>query len=432
MDAPAADLATALAEAEARYTAANPKSRARFEMAREVMPGGNTRTVIHFPPFPFGVERAEGAVLHDLDGHSYLDFQGEYSAGILGHSHPAIIAAAQDALSRGLSYGAPNESEALFAAEICRRFPSIDLVRFTNSGTEANLMAITTARALTGRDKVVVMKGGYHGAVFVMSPTGAKTNAPFPWVEVAINDTDGARSLLAEQGREIAALVIEPVMGSSGGVRATPEFLQMLRDECTASGIVLIFDEVMTSRMSPGGMQAKLGIVPDMTTLGKYLGGGFTFGAFGGRREIMSLYDPDRADGLKHAGTFNNNVMTMAAGLVTLRDILDPATLEALNDRGDRLRAAINQVAQDHQVAMQALGEGSIFTIHFQSGAIETPQDIDPATEARSLLHLHMLEHGILIARRSYLALSIALTDADCEAFLSAFAAFCRRYRHLL
>lgn len=432
METEATGLAAELAAAEDLYAAARPKSRARFDMAREVMPGGNTRTVIHYPPFPFGVEKAEGPWLHDLDGFDYLDFQGEYSAGILGHSHPKIREATLAALEGGLSYGAPNRSEAQFAAEICGRFPSVDMVRFTNSGTEANLMAFTTARAVTGRDKILVMRGGYHGAVFVMSPYGAKTNAPYPWVEVTMNDADDLRAVMAEHGSEIAGAVIEPMMGSSGGIVARTGFLQLLRDECTARGIVLIFDEVMTSRMSPGGMQASLGIIPDMTTLGKYLGGGFTFGAFGGRREIMELYDPDRPDGLKHAGTFNNNVMTMAAGLTTLRDILDAQTLDDLNARGDRLRDGINHIAQDHQVRMQALGYGSIFTIHFQTGEIRNPFQLNPENEKRALLHLHMIDHGILIARRSYIALSIALTDAHCDRFLSAFAEFCRRYRHLL
>ena len=308
MPSPYRTVQEALSAAEERYVAANPRSRERQAAASAHMPGGNTRSVIYFSPFPFAVERAEGARLHDLDGHVYTDFLGEFSAGLYGHSHPAIIKAAREALDQGLSFGAPNRYEAELAEVICERFPSCELIRFCNSGTEANLMAISTARAVTGREKVMVMNGGYHGSVLKFAGGGAVTNVPFDYLLATYNDTEGTLAMIEQHGRAVAALLIEPLIGSSGCMEAEPSFLSALREATARHGIVLIFDEVMTSRLGVGGLQEQLGIRPDLTTFGKYMGGGFSFGAFGGSRKWMNGYDPQLTNGLMHAGTFNNNV----------------------------------------------------------------------------------------------------------------------------
>jgi len=425
-------LRTALHRAEQRYISANPRSFERFERACAAMPGGNTRSVLYFSPFPVSIDSASGAILRDVDGHEYIDFLGEFSAGIYGHSHPAIISAATKALQSGIVLGGPNVYECELAALLCKRFPSCDLIRFCNSGTEANLMALVTACAVTGRKKVMVFEGGYHGGVLKFAPGGSPVNAPFDYVVAQYNDLDETRALIGKSSKELAAIILEPMLGGGGGIVADRNFLRMLREESTRHEIVLIFDEVMTSRLSPGGLQEKLGVRPDMTTFGKYIGGGFSFGAFGGRRALMEHYDPRRVSGFAHAGTFNNNVVSMAAGLGGLRDVLTTDTIVAFNKKGDWFREKLNRVISERQSCAQVLGSGTIMTIHFQRGPIRTARDVDPAPEKRALLHLEMLAKGFYIARRGYMSLSLALSDAHYENFIAAFDEFLEEHGHLL
>src|SRR6516225_1882802 len=307
------DIEAALAEAEELYRARNPKSLAQHRQACMAMPGGNTRASIHVDPFPLTMVRGEGARLWDLDGHEYTDFLSEFTAGIFGHSHPAIRKAIDAALDSGLNFGAHTVTEARFAAAICARFPSIELVRFTNSGTEANLMAVSAARAITGRPKVLVFNGGYHGGVFYFRGHGGALNAPFEYLLGRYNDLPAVETLVRPNRAELTAILIEPMQGTTGCIPAEREFLAGLRALADETGALLIFDEVMTSRLAPGGLQEAHGILLDLTTLGKYVGGGMSFGAFGGRAEIMERFDPRRADAFQHAGTFNNNVLTMNA-----------------------------------------------------------------------------------------------------------------------
>ncbi len=426
------DLAAALAAAEQRYIEAHPKSNQRHLEAAKVMPGGNTRTVLHFSPFPFAVVKGEGSKIHDIDGNIYTDFLGEFSAGLFGHSHPKIVTAATEGLKDGFSFGAPNMFEAEFAKLICDRFPSIDLVRFCNSGTEANMMAILTAKAATGRSKIMVFNGGYHGAVFKFADGGSPTNAPFDFVVAAYNDMEKTGALIDAHAKDLAVIIIEPVIGGGGCLPADKAFLQMLRDKTRANGTVLIFDEVMTSRLSPGGIQQALGVTPDMTTLGKYLGGGFSFGAFGGSRELMGLYDPSRKDGFGHAGTFNNNTFSMRVGLTGLRDIYTPEAANELSHTGDWFRSELNRIASDRQVAMQVTGFGSMMSFHFQRGPIGSPEAVVNANEKRALCHLEMLESGFSFARRGYMALSLALSKDDYDGFLGAFDKFTTDHTRLL
>jgi glutamate-1-semialdehyde 2,1-aminomutase len=419
---PAADhaLAAALASAEERYTRANPKSLQRHREAAAVMPGGNTRTVLYYSPFPVTLRHAEGAILHDLDGHAYTDLLGEFTAGLYGHSHPVIMAAAREALAGGIVLGGVNRWEAALARLITARFPSCELIRFCNSGTEANLMALVTARAVTERDAILAFRGAYHGGVLKFADGASPINVPFPSVIAPYNDVAAAAALIAEHGPKLAAIIVEPMVGSGGAIPGDPELLLMLRDAARTHGIVLIFDEVMTSRLSPGGLQEKLGIRPDLTTFGKYLGGGFSFGAFGGARRLMERYDPSRADAFAHAGTFNNNVLSMAAGLAGLERVYTPEAAQALNARGDRLRARLNHILNQRQACAQVTGVGSLLNVHFQRGEIRSPTDVDPAPGARALFHLGMLERGFYLARRGFMSLSLALTDDDLDRFVAA------------
>lgn len=418
-----------LAEVEAAYVAANPKSRQRFEAAAGPMPGGNTRTVLHFSPFPLTFAKGEGCWLDDLDGHRYADFLGEYSAGLYGHSNPVIAEAIRTALADGIVLGGPNRYEGELAAEICRRFPSIEQVRFTNSGTEANLLALAAARLATGRQTVMVMEGGYHGGVLYFGHHKSEINVAGPWVFGSYNDLEATLAVIEREKADLAAVLIEPMMGSGGGICASAEYLQGLREACDRHGIVLIYDEVMTSRMSPGGQQARVGVLPDMTTLGKYLGGGLSFGAFGGRADLMARFDPRRPDAVSHAGTFNNNVLSMAAGLAGLTKVLTEEAQAALTARGEALRDRLNAIAEARGVPIQALGTGSIIGLHFKRGAIRRPQDVWPADELAgelqaelyALLHLSLIAEGCYIARRGYLTLSLPMGEAETEGMADAY-----------
>jgi len=408
------DIAAALAEAEELYRARNPKSLAQHQAACEAMPGGNTRSAIHVDPFPLTMVRGEGARLWDLDGHEYVDFLSEFTAGIFGHSHPAIRRAIEQALEGGLNFGAHNTTEARFAAAICARFPSIGLVRFTNSGTEANLISVSAARAITGRPKILVFEGGYHGGVFYFRGHGSPLNAPFEYLVGRYNDLEAVESLVRAHRAELAAILIEPMQGTTGCIPAERSFLAGLRAMADETGALLIFDEVMTSRLAPGGLQEAHGIYPDLTTLGKYVGGGMSFGAFGGRADIMERFDPRRPNAFQHAGTFNNNVLTMNAGLVGLTELYTPTRARALNDWGEGLRKRLNAVVQRRGIAMQFTGLGSMLSVHMTDGPIRSQEDAERGNaKLRDLFYFDLVSRGIWFAKRGMFALSIALDEQD-------------------
>jgi glutamate-1-semialdehyde 2,1-aminomutase len=419
------DIAAALAEAEELYRTRNPKSLAQHRAACEAMPGGNTRSAIHVDPFPLTIVRGEGAGLWDLDGHEYVDFLSEFTAGIFGHSHPAIRRVIDQALDGGLNFGAHNATEARFAAAICARFPSIELVRFTNSGTEANLMAVSAARAITGRPKILVFNGGYHGGVFYFRGHGSPLNAPFEYLLGRYNDLEAVEALVRPYRTELAAILIEPMQGTTGCIAAERHFLAGLRALADETGALLIFDEVMTSRLAPGGLQEVHGILPDLTTLGKYVGGGMSFGAFGGRAEIMGRFDPRRPDAFQHAGTFNNNVLTMNAGLVGLTEIYTPERARALNISGDRLRERLNAVVRRHRLAMQFTGLGSMLSVHMTAAPIRSQEDAERGDgKLRDLFYFDLIARGIWFAKRGMFALSISLDESDGDKLVEAVEEF--------
>lgn len=426
-------LDAALAEARESYAAQRPKSAAIHSTARTLMPGGNTRTVLFYTPFPTAMARGEGCRLWDVDGREYLDLLGEYTAGLFGHSERRILDAVKDALDRGINLAAVGEKEGQLASLIAGRFPSIELVRFTNSGTEANLMALAAARGFTGRVKTMVMRGGYHGGVLTFATEQNAVNVPIPLAFTDYNDPEAATRDILTEGDALAAVLVEPMMGSGGCIPATREFLAALRDTTRRIGAVLIFDEVMTSRHSAGGLQARHGVIPDMTTLGKYMAGGMSFGAFGGRADIMGVFDGHRPGTLPHAGTFNNNVWSMAAGCVAMGEIFDAAAAEALYARGEALRLALNAACRRAGVAMQFTGMGSMVNVHFRLSPIERPYKQTDAEEGlRELFFLDMLAAGIYLARRGMAALSLPVTDADCARYVAAVEEFIAARRPLL
>jgi glutamate-1-semialdehyde 2,1-aminomutase len=433
-------LESAVAEAEQRYVTANPESARLNQAARATLPGGNTRTTLHYGPFPLYVRSAQGSRVTDVDGHSYVDFINEHTAGLFGHSEPVIQAALKRAIDDGLTLGAPNIYEHELAAAIIARFPSMARMRFCNSGTEANLLALATARAVTGKPAIMIFNGAYHGSMLYFSHGASPLNMPIPVIESRYNDTAQAVRDIASNAPTLAAVLLEPMQGSAGAIAGDPAFLKALREACTQHGVLLVFDEVMTSRLSPGGLQGKHGIAPDLTTLGKYVGGGMTIGAFGGRADIMDRFDPSRPDAFPHGGTFNNNVLAMAAGHAAFTKVLTIQAIDRMNALGDSLRERANALAAKHELPFQVTGIGSIFGLHFHRGPIRSAQDLDAGEQGRErdiaalkkLFQLDMFARGLYVTRRIVGNLSLASSAADADLFLEGLDEFLNNRRTLI
>jgi glutamate-1-semialdehyde 2,1-aminomutase len=264
-----------------------------------------------------------------------------------------------------------------------------------------------------------VFDGGYHGGTLTFGAHGREVNVPHDWVLGTYNSVASVDAIFDQSGGDIAAVLVEPLQGSAGCIPGAPPFLQRLRQRCDEQGSLLIFDEVMTSRLSTGGAQQILGITPDITTLGKYLAGGFTFGAFGGSADLMAAFDTSSGGRLGHAGTFNNNVVSMAAGVATLTDVLTPEVLEATNRRGDRLRERLNATFAIHGLAMCVTGAGSLMNVHGTAGPVRSAADLDDSDDRlKELLFFAALDAGYFIARRGFVALSIEVTDDDVDGFV--------------
>lgn len=393
----------------------NPCSQNAIERARGGLPGGTTRAVLESEPFPLVMRSGKGATLTSIDGKLYLDFVSDFTAGLFGHSHPAIQQAVLQAAENGFSLGAVTEGEAQLSETIKNRFSSIELIRYCNSGTEANTYAIGTALAYTGRQKVLVFDRAYHGGTLSFGSAANELNAPYDFVLGVYDDIEKTRALLSP---DIGAILVEP-MQSAGGMRmAAKEFFHFLREAANTIGAVLIFDEVVTSRLDFHGLQGKLGIFPDMTTLGKYLGGGLPFGAFGGKREIMALYDhrsgsPKR---LSHSGTFNNNIFTISAALAASK-IVTKEAIERVNLLGDRVREGLIKIIVEAGRSTEIIpaGVGSCVGIHFRGKNGDV---------LREVCFFHLLSKGVWIGRRGFLALNFAHRNEDIETFLNEFRDF--------
>lgn len=419
-DRPLSPYAPALARARAAFAEQNPESRAAHDRARSVMPGGETRTTLAHPPFPLTFVRGSGATLTSLDGRDYIDLLGDYTAGLLGHSDRRVLDAVQAALATFVSVGGVHRHEVALAGLVCARF-GLDRVRFTNSGSEANLMAISAARHITKRAKLMVFHGGYHGGLLYFATEPAAWNAPYPFVIAPYNDLAATERLIAEHASELAAVIVEPMLGSGGCIPARAEFLAGVFAAARAAGAVCIADEVMTSRHGPAGLAALRGVRADITTLGKYIGGGFSFGAFGGRAELLEAFDPARPGAIRHAGTFNNNIATMAAGEVVLGERFTSDAAAAHTARGERFRAKVAQVLARHRAPISATGFGSMLALHARATAPTNAVEVaerDPVLQELVFLGLYL--RGVYIAARGFLSLSLPVSDAQLASALDA------------
>jgi len=432
----------------ARYLEMTPKSKSHWEEASKYLPGGDSRHSIFWDPYPIFVTSASGCHVVDADGVDRLDFINTMTTLILGHAAPPVMEAVQEQLGKGVAYNAPNEHQIRLARLLCQRIPSFDLVRFTNSGTEATLNTIRAARAFTGKNRFVKVEGGYHGthdAVTIsvrvdpdtagdpLRPKAVPNSAGLAaGVEdqvtiIPFNETEAALRILEENKDELAAVIVEPVMGSVGMVPASAEFLTMLRDFTKAHGIVLIFDEVISFRVAPGGSQQYYGITPDLTSLGKIIGGGFPVGAFGGREDIMELYDPTKGAKVSHAGTFNANPITMLAGAVTLEQLTDDVYRD-LAELTELLRQRIRDACADLEVPVQVTGLGSLFGIHFTGQPIRNYRDVATVdTDLRRQMFLGLMNEGILPASNLVGALSTQITEAEIDTYVEAFRTVLQR-----
>ena len=395
----------------------NPQSRAQHDRARVVLPGGSTRTILHHAPFPLTFVSGDGGTLTDADGHTYVDLVGDYTAGLLGHSEKRVHAAVADALANNTSVGGVHPAEIRFAELVCSRFGH-QRVRFTNSGTEANLMAITLSRIVTGRSSIMVMHGGYHGGVFFYSHGNAPWNAPFPTIVAPYNDLDGCEALIDEHGSDLAAVIVEPMLGS-GCVPADSRFLSGLANAAQRAGAIFVTDEVMTSRHGPRGLADLLGVRPDIATFGKYFAGGFSFGAFAGRAELLDRFDATKPDSIPHAGTFNNNIATMSAGCVVLSELFSSDTAITLTARGEDLRARIDDVLHQHKLPLSITGFGSMNAVHALARRPQNGADLlDKDPYLQEALFLALLQRGVYTAPRGSLNLGLAVTDIELDHYL--------------
>jgi glutamate-1-semialdehyde 2,1-aminomutase len=410
------------------------RSEQLFERAKAVLPGGVNSPVRAFRAVggtPFFVATAAGARLTDVDGRTYVDYVCSWGPLILGHAHPAVLEAIRAAVDRGWSYGAPCEAEVELAEAVRRRMPAVEMVRFVNSGTEATMAAVRLARAATGRSLILKFEGCYHGhadAFLVKAGSGVATlglpdspGVPAAVAELTVtlpfNDADAVERLFQRRGAELAAVIVEPYVGNAGFIAPEPGFHAALRAQCDRYGALLIFDEVMTGfRVAAGGAQERLQVRPDLTTLGKIVGGGMPVGAYGGRVDLMRRVAPEGP--VYQAGTLAGNPVAMAAGLATLRETERPGFYEALERRTVRLVAGIGDAARRHGVPVTAGHAGSLWGLYFAPGPVQNfaqAKGSDTALFAR--WHRAALARGVFLAPSAFEAgfVSSAHTDADID-----------------
>ena len=443
---PAATYADAVGQARQDFAAGMPASKANHDEAVTVLPGGNTRSVMNHAPFPVAFASGEGATLTDLDGHGFVDLLGDYTAGLLGHSDQRVLGPVMQALNTiGTSMGGVHPAERKLAALMCARY-GLGRCRFCNSGTEANLMAVTcaltwqrvrfeqaaetaaeraaasggarqVAAAVAPRRKILAFAGGYHGGVLHFKAGPAAWNAPYEYVVAEYNDAAGTEALIEEHKDELALVLIEPMQGSGGCIPGDKSFIRRTLAAARAAGALVVADEVQTSRHGRSGLLHLLGEKADLTSYGKYIGGGFSFGAFGGRTDLMDQFAKD----LPHGGTFNNNVATMTAGCAVLGKVFTAELAEQHTARGEAFRGSVAAVLARHRLPMSVSGFGSVMSLHATATAPTDVHAVMRRDEAlQELVTKGMLRRGCYFGARGMLNLGLAHTDEQLQYTLRA------------
>jgi glutamate-1-semialdehyde 2,1-aminomutase len=401
---PAKELLGVPQEIEREYALSRPVSLEVFNQARRFLPGGETRSVTHYAPFPSVIDSAAGGRLVDVDGNQYLDVLNNYTSLIHGNGFGPITERIVPLLSAGVAFASIHREQIGLAERICSRLTSADLVRFTNSGSEASALAARIARHTTGRRQIVMAEGGYHGSVppFVACEPDV--------IRVPYNDVQALDSAVTDK---TAAVFLEPFLGAGGVIPGTAEFLRAAQEAARAKGALFVLDEVQSLRNAPGGAQGELRLTPDLTVLGKVIGGGFPIGAVCGRAAIMQTTSPFTPDRLEHAGTFNGHLVAVAAGSISL-DYLAPSTIERLNTHAANLAANITAAAHQSGLAVAVSRVGSILNVH---PVMAPARAVDSGHFAafRKTLHLCLLMEGVYSATRGMINLSTALTIGDLD-----------------
>jgi glutamate-1-semialdehyde 2,1-aminomutase len=409
------------------YLERTQRSRRLHDRLRRVMPGGDTRSITWFEPYPAVIERAGGYELHDVDGNTYIDLLNNYTALVHGHAHPQIVAAITAQAGLGTVYPAPHLAQLRVAEELVRRVPSVEQVRFTNSGSEAVLQAVRAARAHTRRPLLVKADGGYHGSwdQVPLTPAEAREAGTPPEIEsllrfVPYNDLASLEDVLAREGERVAAILLEPVMGE-GVIAGDADYLRGVRALADRHGALLIMDEVVTFRLAPGGRQETVGVSPHLTTFGKIIGGGLPVGAVGGSEAVMSVFHPHSDRALPHSGTFNGNALTMAAGLVSL-ELLTAGEIDRINGLGESLAAGMRKALAAHDLDGAVTQCGSLLHLVFDTDG-EPRRFSDLNLESRMLdrVHLACMEEGLFIAPRGLINTSTVMDEGVIDEVIARF-----------
>jgi glutamate-1-semialdehyde 2,1-aminomutase len=393
---------------EERYRGASSKSAELAKQAERVMPGGDTRTTSFYRPYPLTLVRGEGPFLWDADGNRYVDLLGNYTSLVHGNAYPPIVAAVNKAVAGGTAWAARCEAQVELATLLCERIASVERVRFCNSGTEAGMLAAHLARRLTGRNLILMARYGYHGSyedleAGLVGQDGERT------MFADFGDAPAFEALLSERGSEIAAVFLEPVLGSAGVVEPAPEFLGRVAEAAHRAGALFVLDEVITFRLDEGGAQQIYDVRPDLTMLGKIIGGGFPVGAIGGSEEVMSSFDPRNRGAIWHSGTFNGNPVSCAAGAVSVRE-LNSERINKMSQQAERLADELKRAARHAELPFSVRQVGSLMNIFFLN---EPPAATIVRDDSRAIANFHLaaLNHGLFVAPRGLIALSTVIND---------------------